>query len=152
MKYIINSLQNVSHKLLLILNLNCCIGHQQWIRYRNLNSFNLSITSTSSLILILIVPILTSIEICFFCGWNRSPFLSTIFKIKVVCMVLIVLLVLIRISIKGLLSVVMKTYITRIYYFLIGRKYIWIVSLHIYIQLDFLCVIVLSDFLVVLTH
>jgi hypothetical protein len=67
-------------------------------------------------------------------------------------MVLIVLLVLIRISIKGLLTVVMKTYITRIYYFLIGRKYIWIVSLHIYIQLDFLCVIVLSDFLVVLTH
>jgi len=152
MKYIINSLQNVSHKLLLILNLYCCVGHQQWIRYRNLNSFNLSITSTSSLILILIVPILTSIKICFFCGWNRGPFLSTIFKIKVVCMVLIVLLVLIRISIKGLLSVVMKTYIARIYYFLIGRKYIWIVSLHIYIQLDFLCVIVLSDFLVVLTH
>lgn len=152
MKYIINSLQNVSHKLLLILNLNCCIWHQQWIWYRNLNSFNLSITSTTSLILILIVPILTSIKICFFRGWNRSPFLSTIIKIKVVCMVLIVLLVLIRISIKGLLSVVMKTYITRIYYFLIRRKYIWIVSLHIYIQLDFLCVIVLSDFLVVLTH
>jgi hypothetical protein len=131
MKNIINSLQNISHKLLLILNLDRSIWHQQWVRYCDLNSFNLSISSTASpLILILIVSILASIEICFFRWWNWSPLLSTVFEIKVVH---IVLLVWIGVTILGLLGVVVETYIAGVYYFLIWWKYVWIVCLHVYV-------------------
>lgn len=41
MENIIDSLQDISHKLLLKLDLDRSVGHQQWIWYRHLYPFNI---------------------------------------------------------------------------------------------------------------